>query len=96
MLDDTGYFLACCSPEQAALVAAILNDPAVTNFLGSLSFPGAKRPLTKAVLQRIDLAAVITRAGRLSLLGRAQTGLAGLNAAGPVDWPKAIESVLTS
>ena len=27
MLDDTCYFLACESPEQAALVAALLNDP---------------------------------------------------------------------
>jgi hypothetical protein len=71
MLDDTSYFLPCDSPEQAALVAAILDEDAARDLLHGLSFPGAKRPITKALLQRLDLDAIAARADRARLLARA-------------------------
>jgi hypothetical protein len=105
MLDDTCYFLACQTPEQAALVAAILDEEAARGFLRCLTFPGAKRPITKAILQRLDLAAIAARAERAALLTRAdaiRSGLLGVvtnvrtdqDAAGPFAWPATFESLL--
>ena len=57
MFDDTCYFLPCYSAAQAAVLTALCNDPITLAFLRSASFKSAKRPITKALLQRIDLAA---------------------------------------
>jgi hypothetical protein len=70
MLDDTCYFVECRSGEQAALVASLLNDPLCTNFLRSLIFPHAKRPVTKSILKRIDLHALLTLAESEALRAR--------------------------
>lgn len=103
MLDDTSYFLACRTPEQAALVAAILDGAVAREFLRCLTFRDAKRPITKAVLRRIDLAAIARRADRAALLAHADSGRARLLGAGPrasrpspFDWPAALESMLVA
>jgi hypothetical protein len=99
MLDDTSYFLACRTPEQAALVAAILDDEATRGFLGCLTFRDAKRPITKTVLQRLDLAAIAARADRTALLARAdaeRARLADAAAAAPFDWPASLEILLST
>jgi hypothetical protein len=62
MLDDTSYFLACDSAEQAAHLATLCNDPRTLSLLRALTFRDAKRPITKGVLQRIDLDAIAHRA----------------------------------
>ena len=72
MLDDTGYFLACRSPEQAALAASVLNSPGAVGLLRALAFPGAKRPVTKAALQRVDLAALFRQSDQPAILDRAR------------------------
>lgn len=73
MLDDTCYFVACDSLEESALLVSLLNDEICRKFISSISFADAKRPLTKEVLQRIDLASLyhcvdkrdlFTKAGR--------------------------------
>jgi hypothetical protein len=64
MLDDTCYFAPCESKAQAALLANLLNDPACLDLLKSLIFSGGKRPITKTILQRIDLAELIKRSGK--------------------------------
>ena len=64
MLDDTCYFLPCSSAAEAAALSALCNDPIALAFLGSASFPEAKRPITKALLQRLDLGAILERADR--------------------------------
>ena len=71
MVDDTGYSLACRSLAQASLIASLLNTPESLGLLGSLTFPGAKRQVTKAALQRIDLAALLRNADRPALVDRA-------------------------
>ncbi len=96
MLDDTSYFLACQTPKQAAIVAAILEEEATRGFLHCLTFPGAKRPITKAVLQRLDLGAIAAHADRTALLARADAihhRLLGIdpNTVEPLAWPAAIE-----
>jgi hypothetical protein len=57
ILDDTCYFLPfeCCA--WAVLVAALLRSDPVRRLLSAIVFPEAKRPITKRVLQRIDLMA---------------------------------------
>jgi len=71
MLDDTCYFLPCSSAEEAAVLAALCNDPITLAFIRSASFRDAKRPITKTLLQRVDLLAILKRIDRGSLLARA-------------------------
>ena len=71
MLDDTCYFLPCSSAARAAVLAALCNDPITLGFLRSASFKSAKRPITKALLQRVDLAAILKRTDRRALIKRA-------------------------
>ena len=59
MLDDTCYFLPSPTAEEAAILTALCNDPITRGLIGSLIFRGAKRPITKKLLQRLDLSAVL-------------------------------------
>ena len=76
MFDDTCYFLPCSSAEEAAALAALCNDPMALAMIRSASFPEAKRPITKALLQRLDLRAILDRTDRRELLARAEAILA--------------------
>ena len=95
MLDDTGYFLPCRSPEQAALIATSLNGPEAIGLLASLALPGAKRPVTKGLLQRLDLKAIVARADRGSLMERAGREVERLAGHAP-SWPSRLEDLLES
>jgi hypothetical protein len=64
MLDDTCYFVPCESAEQASILAAILNEESCLSFVNSLIFLDSKRPVTKKVLQRVDLSALLGRIDR--------------------------------
>jgi SAM-dependent methyltransferase len=55
LLDDTCYFLPCETAIEAADLATRLNGPIARTLIGSLTFRDAKRPITKALLQRIDI-----------------------------------------
>jgi hypothetical protein len=72
MLDDTCYFLACSSAAEAAVLTALCNDPITLAFLRCASFKSAKRPFTKALLQRIDLEAILSQSDRRALRARAR------------------------
>ena len=67
MLDDTCYFLPCRTLEQASLIEETLNGPVALRLIRALAFRDAKRPVTKALLQRVDLKAILTRSGRAGL-----------------------------
>jgi hypothetical protein len=95
MLDDTSYSLACDSPEQAAVVSALLNSSGPLGLLKALTFPGAKRPVTKAALQRIDLAALLARSDRAAILERAQLDLERLSGRARID-PESLKSLLAT
>ena len=58
LLDDTCYFIPFYDERQASFVASLLNHSAVDTFLKCVVFPDSKRPITKRVLQRIDIDAV--------------------------------------
>ena len=103
MFDDTCYFLACQSAQQAALVAALLNDPVCINFIHSIIFWDAKRPVTKKLLQRIDLKALLRHVDQYALLVRATMEvelmrlitLESENVERAVVWPKNLENLLS-
>jgi hypothetical protein len=56
MLDDTCYLLGFDTYLYALFTASVLNSRPVQQFLQTLVFADAKRPYTKHVLMRIDLA----------------------------------------
>lgn len=55
MLDDTCYMLGFDTINFAVYTLILLNLPATTDFLKSLTFAGAKRTFTKDILMRVDL-----------------------------------------
>ncbi|WP_435007547.1 class I SAM-dependent methyltransferase [Tundrisphaera lichenicola] len=63
MLDDTCYFLPCRSRDQASILVEALNGAVAQDLIRALTFRDAKRPITKAVLQRVDLKAILGRDG---------------------------------
>jgi len=90
LLDDTGYFLPCRAAGQAATLAAALNGPESLGLLRGLSFPDAKRPITKALLRRLDLAALLRHADPAGLRERAVAGWQAMGETGgdhPETWP---------
>ena len=80
LLDDTCYLMACASPEQAALLVSLLNNPLCLNFLSSMVFWDSKRPVTKNLLQRINLRAILARVNKDTLLSSMNTELERLGA----------------
>lgn len=61
LLDDTCYFVPCSTEEEASRLAELLNGPPAMDLLRALVFPGSKRAVTKALLQRIDVEAIAAR-----------------------------------
>jgi hypothetical protein len=59
VLDDTCYFLAFDDEAQARRAAMALGSTAASDFLGARIFWDAKRPITKGILQTLDLEALL-------------------------------------
>ena len=74
LFDDTSYFLPCESAAEAAILLSALTSDAATLLLKSLLFADAKRPVTKKLLQRIDLAEIL-RCDRAGVEKDAQAAL---------------------
>jgi len=55
VLDDTCYFLACESEQEASLLARLLNSSTAREFFSAFIFWDAKRPITVDLLRRLDL-----------------------------------------
>lgn len=64
VLDDTCYFVACRSKEEAAMVAEMLNHPIAQEFYSAFVFWDAKRPVTVDLLRRLDLGRLAKELGR--------------------------------
>lgn len=71
MFDDTCYFVPCSSAQQASFVLSLLNDDLCYDFFQSIIFWDAKRPITKKILQRINLDALLVQVDKQLLLTRA-------------------------
>ena len=55
VFDDTCYFLACSSENEARFLAELLNSELARKFYSAFVFWDAKRPITIALLRRLDL-----------------------------------------
>ncbi len=58
VLDDTCYSLACQTKKEAQLLGRLLNSDTAKEFYSALIFWDAKRPITAAILRRLDLVAL--------------------------------------
>ena len=75
LTDDTCYSLSFDEEWKAFLICALLNHPKVSQFLASIVFSDSKRPITKAVLERIKLNAVYEQVNVDQLTDRAADSL---------------------
>jgi hypothetical protein len=64
IFDDTCYFVPCQTPYQAILIAELLNSPLAQRFFRAGVFAGDKRPITKKLLQRVNLTALFAHIER--------------------------------
>jgi len=55
VLDDTCYFVACRTREEAIFVAELFNSQIARDFFSGFIFWDQKRPITLDVLRRLDL-----------------------------------------
>jgi len=63
VFDDTCYFIACQSEQEADYLAGLLNSPVAREFFSAFIFWDAKRPVTIDVLRRLDLVALAEETG---------------------------------
>ena len=96
ILDDTCYFIPCRSAVQAALLSALLNYPACLELIHSMIFYDSKRPVTKKLLQRIDLKSLLDRIDQKALLNRAEVEFKHLSKDEACDaaWPSPLDEFL--
>jgi hypothetical protein len=95
--DDTCYFLPCESAEQASLISSLLNHPICIECIHSIVFWDAKRPITKKLLQRINLKALLKLVDKEVLLEQANRVLHALEPAHHTHsghWPENVEDLL--
>ncbi len=64
LLDDTCYFIACASEEEARFLALLLNSEIASAFYSAFMFPDAKRPVTAEMLRRLDLLSLARELGK--------------------------------
>jgi hypothetical protein len=97
MFDDTCYFIPCWDARQAALLATLLNHEVTQRLIAAISFPDAKRPITKSVLERVDLGVVLELADKNELLRSASSLASQLGGWGVdmVPWPEHLSDLLT-
>lgn len=58
VLDDTCYFIACNSRDEADCLAELLNSKIAHDFFSSLIFWDSKRPITVDLLRSLDIPAI--------------------------------------
>jgi hypothetical protein len=81
MLDDTCYFVPTEDSMSAAVLAALLNSDPALDFFEAVTFYDAKRPVTKGLLQRVNLEAVWDKADPRAVARRAEVLVPGLRGA---------------
>ena len=71
VFDDTCYFLSFDDLAGAAVCCAVLRSSRATTLVESMVFWDSKRPITKKLLQRVDLRALATLLDRDGVIGEA-------------------------
>jgi hypothetical protein len=97
MLDDTCYFIPCYTSMEAAFLVSLLNDPVCLSLVESMIFLGAKRPITKKLLQRIDLISLYNLVDKQAFIARGTAELELLEGTlkqKKAVWPSSMEDYL--
>lgn len=68
VLDDTCYFIPAESLEQAAILLSLMDHPITHEFYHSFIYWDAKRPITKQILQQLNLKKLFSEIGHSTLL----------------------------
>ncbi|MBA3389012.1 MAG: hypothetical protein H0U02_06555 [Rubrobacter sp.] len=68
----------------------MLNDPICLELVRSMSFADSKRPITKKLLQRIDLRVLLDQTDKQSLLARAEVESGNIDV--PLNWQNVLDS----
>ncbi|MFX0121296.1 MAG: SAM-dependent DNA methyltransferase [Promethearchaeota archaeon] len=63
VFDDTCYFIPATSFEEAAILHTLLDHPITQEFYQSFIYWNSKRPITKEILQQLDLRQLISEIG---------------------------------
>lgn len=85
VLDDTAYFVACQTEEEASTVEALLNSQPAREFFSAFLFWDAKRPVTADVLRRLDLLTLAREVGTGDVIARLLERQATVGSAGQRD-----------
>jgi hypothetical protein len=94
VVDDASYTLSFGDGLEASMCYALLTSEPTIDLLKSLVFWDAKRPISKKLLQRVDLAAVARVADDRELSASASEAARGLGLAVPRDWSAVSERLL--
>lgn len=81
VFDDATYLLPFNDALECAATFALLTGPETSDLIASLAFWDSKRPVTKKLLQRIDLLAIAQETDRSELAERAIHALSRLKIA---------------
>jgi hypothetical protein len=68
VFDDTCYFLPCSSFEEAIVLKTLLDHPLTHQFYNSYIFWDNKRPITKTILKKLKLEALISEVNSDSII----------------------------
>ncbi|MHA2216023.1 MAG: hypothetical protein ACXAC6_10150 [Candidatus Hodarchaeales archaeon] len=63
VFDDTCYFLSASSMEEALILYSLLTNPKSIRYFNSLIYWKAKRPITKQILQQVNLRRLFLEVG---------------------------------
>lgn len=80
VLDDTCYFLPFASEEEATTARDALRSAVAQDFFAARIFWDAKRPVNKAILQQLDLSALLAELNMPAPRSTKQLSLLGLQA----------------
>lgn len=94
--DDVCYMLPFNDGLEAAAVFRLLTAPLAAHLLESLVFWDAKRPITKKLLSRINLAVVASESDHTQLTAVADASLRAAGANSPPNWSSVFDQLRAS
>ena len=94
VVDDASYTLSFEDGCEAAMCFALLTGEAATDLLESLVFWDAKRPISKKLLQRLDLLAIARKTGVADLEAPATKAAQELGVEPPARWQPVLDNLI--
>jgi hypothetical protein len=94
VVDDACYILSFDEATEAVMTFALLNSPTALNLLKALIFWDSKRPISKKLLQRLDLRAIAlaTDLHVLETIAQRASGTVGIDQS--ADWAEVLRQLL--